>query len=103
MNGFVFYFFRPTSTRGRGHAHYSTQNGGDATPVPQSANRGTPPTLEQNINYTMKSLYISLFFYIFTYLIFYTSLFIITYYILVLFLTFNKFFCMFLLVAAGQP
>ncbi|XP_060807728.1 mucin-2 [Amyelois transitella] len=33
---------RPTITRGRGSAHYSTQNGADAPqPVP---NRGTPPT-----------------------------------------------------------
>lgn len=34
--------FRPSSTRGRGHAHYSAASEAPA-PIP---NRGTPPTLE---------------------------------------------------------
>ncbi|XP_049873006.1 mucin-5AC isoform X2 [Pectinophora gossypiella] len=34
---------RPTSTRGRGSAHYSTLSGSD-TPQQPTANRGTPPT-----------------------------------------------------------
>lgn len=38
------FFYRPTSTRGRGSAHYSTSGASESSP--QTPNRGTPPTLD---------------------------------------------------------
>lgn len=57
----IFHNCRPTSTRGRGSAHYSTLGGNDASqPAP---NRGTPPTLELQENIDRAFKYFVLIFY----------------------------------------